>query len=265
MVHPKLNLFSLNRRSANSVWNHESVVEGFGTYTFFKASRNNSKQTATIKVGDPRSDIVKFEAELLLNIQQKWKFCFGLPKILGYFENSFAQSMIIESFGPSLKSLHKYQNGFSLKTVLMIADQLLISLAKLHSWGISHGNINSRNVRVGCSNRVNQITLINLENAKVMRSKVGSGSVSDYDEVLKSQCKDIQDLWKLIEWGISARDYLGNTITPRIPEQLHKFEQICKRFESNGGNQVHKLLRNQLFDCYEQLEFPADGKFDWSM
>lgn len=265
MVFPRLNLCSLSRRSANSLWNHECEVERFETYTFFKASRKGSKQTAIIKVGDPRSDSVKFEAELLLGLQQEKKIRFGLPKILKFFENSFTQSMIMEPFGPSLKSMHTYQNGFSLKTVLMIADQLLISLEELHGCGVSHGNINSRNVRVGCRNRTNQITLINFENAKMLRSKTHPESVCDSDEVLLSQSKDLEDLWKLILWGLSSRDYTGTTITTRIPQQLQKFEQMCNEtFQTNGGSEVHQRLRDQLFECYKQLGFPTDGKFDWS-
>lgn len=263
LVWPSLHAFSRKQSFVDCLWDQGPMVERCEYYTYFKAVNNRCKEKAMVKVGDPRTNRVKLEADALFTLQRKMKSTYGVPKILGYFENSFVQTMIVEPFGPSLKSMHEAYGGLSLKTALMVVDQLLLTLANLHSNGIFHGNINGRNVRVGCDSSSNQIVLINLENAALQRFKNGDLPLSE-SEVLKCRAKDVQDLWKLIKWCMTKRDRMGNISTPDMPGDLQKFTEIYDRFQKDGGNGVYEELRTLLFDCYERLKFVADGKFDWS-
>ena len=49
----------------------------------------------------------------------------GLPRILAFGEKDDFQYMIMQMLGPSLEELLREYGSFSLKTVLMLADQML--------------------------------------------------------------------------------------------------------------------------------------------
>ena len=75
--------------------------------------------------------------------------------------------MIMELLGPSLSKLFKMCNGkFSLKTVLMLADQMLNVIEFIHSRGIVHRDLQPNNFVMGLSEHSKNVFLIDFGCAK---------------------------------------------------------------------------------------------------
>ena len=67
-----------------------------------------------------------------------------MPQIYYYGKEETYNVMIMDLLGPSLESLFRYCNGhFSLKTVCMLAQEMLYRLEYIHQKGFIHRDTSS--------------------------------------------------------------------------------------------------------------------------
>ncbi|KPA79645.1 putative casein kinase I [Leptomonas pyrrhocoris] len=75
----------------------------------------------------------------------------GIPQIYYFDSEGDYNIMVMEMCGPSLEDVFNYcHRRFSLKTVLMIADQLLHRIQYFHEKGFVHRDIKPENFVLGC-------------------------------------------------------------------------------------------------------------------
>jgi serine/threonine protein kinase len=82
----------------------------------------------------------------------------GLPKIYWYGESCEYRVLVLELLGPTLKDLFNYcGRKFSLKTVLLLANQLIRHLHHIHDKGYIHRDLTPTNMMLGMGRNGNQV------------------------------------------------------------------------------------------------------------
>jgi len=106
----------------------------------------------------------------LLNEWKLYKICaggVGVPKVHWYGAEGDHNVMVIDLLGPSLGALFDFGNRkFSLKTVLMLADQMISRVEYLHAKHYMHRDIKPDNFLIGLENKANQVHIIDFGLAK---------------------------------------------------------------------------------------------------
>eukprot|EP00930_Biecheleria_cincta_P101082 TRINITY_DN9270_c0_g2_i5.p1 TRINITY_DN9270_c0_g2~~TRINITY_DN9270_c0_g2_i5.p1 ORF type:complete len:321 (+),score=42.78 TRINITY_DN9270_c0_g2_i5:119-1081(+) len=85
----------------------------------------------------------------------------GVPRLHWYGVSGDYNVMVIDLLGPSLEDMFHFCNRkFSLKTTLILADQMLTRVEYIHAKSVIHRDLKPENFVIGLGTRVNQIHLI---------------------------------------------------------------------------------------------------------
>ena len=135
----------------------ESIIKKGGHGTVFKGrSKFDSKQCVAIKAEESKKSNKLLNEFLIYSDIEDYK---GIPKPLwfgvtnlNYTKEKNIQSnvLVMELLGPDIKSLFCKQGGyFSLKTVLMLAEQFLNRVEYLHKKNYVHRDLKPDNFLMG--------------------------------------------------------------------------------------------------------------------
>lgn len=152
----------------NLTWT-KGVRFGSGAFgEIFMATNNTTGEVVAIKTEEVKSKHAQlaFESRIYRTLEGG----VGIPKL--YYSGTEGQHhvMVISLLGPSLEDLFNLNSRkFNLKTVLMLADQMIARVEFVHSKNYIHRDIKPDNFLIGLGNKSNIVYMIDFGLAKKYR------------------------------------------------------------------------------------------------
>ncbi|SLM36806.1 casein kinase i [Lasallia pustulata] len=137
----------------------ERKVGAGGCGVVYSGSDIKSGEEIAIKLESIRQDLPILEHEA--TVYKSLAGGVGIPRMRWYGEECEFYVMISDLLGPSLEDLFNFcDRKFSLKTVLLLADQLIPRIACLHAGSFVHRDIKPENFLLGTGKLGNVVHII---------------------------------------------------------------------------------------------------------
>ncbi|GMH13214.1 hypothetical protein Nepgr_015055 [Nepenthes gracilis] len=229
----------------------------------------------------------------------------GIPQLKWFGVEGDYNAMVIDLLGPSLEDLFNYCNRkCSLKSVLMLADQLISRVEYMHSRGFIHRDIKPDNFLMGLGRKANQVYIIDYGLAKKYKdlqthkhipyrenkNLTGTAryaSINTHLGVEQSRRDDMESLgyvlmyflrgslpWQGLKAGTKKQKY------DKISEKkmLTPIEVLCRSFPTEFTSYFHycrslrfedkpdySYLKRLFRDLFIREGYQFDYIFDWTM
>ena len=228
----------------------------------------------------------------------------GIPNIKWWGVEGEYNVLVMDLLGPSLEDLFNFCNRkLSLKTVLMLADQMINRVEFVHSKSFLHRDIKPDNFLMGLGRRANQVYIIDFGLAKKFRdctqrhipyrenkNLTGTAryaSMNTHLGIEQSRRDDLESLgyvlmyflrgslpWQGLKAGTKKQKY------ERISEKKvsTSIESLCHGYPSEFASYFHycrsvkfedkpdyAYLKRLLRDLFIREGFQFDYVFDWTI
>jgi len=229
----------------------------------------------------------------------------GVPNVHWYGVEGEYNAMVIDLLGPSLEDLFNFcSRKFSLKTVLMSADQMINRVEYVHAKNFIHRDIKPDNFLIGLGKKANQVFIIDFGLAKKYRDPktqqhipyregknlTGTAryaSVNTHLGIEQSRRDDLEALGYVFMYFIRGQlpwqGMKGNSKKEKYDRIMEKkmstpIEVLCKGYPSEFVTYLnycrslrfedrpdYAYLRRFLKDLFFRENYQYDYIFDWTI
>jgi len=271
-------------------------------------------QGTNIQSGDPvgiKLEPVKTKYPQLLYESRLYKILnsggntVGIPRVRWYGVEGDYNVLVLDLLGPSLEDLFNFcGRRFSLKTVLMLADQMISRLEFFHSRNFLHRDIKPDNFLMGVGKKAHHVYIIDYGLAKKYRDaktlehipykdgKALTGtaryaSVNAHVGLEQSRRDDLESIGYIfmyfmrgsLPWqGLKADNKEDKYKVIREKKQKTSAESLCKGYPVEFANYLNKVksfefdekpdyhtLRKEFRDLFIREGYQMDYVFDWTI
>mmetsp|Transcript_28395 Transcript_28395/g.47729 ORF Transcript_28395/g.47729 Transcript_28395/m.47729 type:complete len:399 (+) Transcript_28395:119-1315(+) len=230
---------------------------------------------------------------------------YGIPAVKWFGSEGDYNVLVIDLLGPSLEDLFNYcGKKFSLKTVLMLADQMLHRLEYMHSRSYIHRDVKPDNFLIGTGARKHVCHIIDFGLAKkyqdprsgrhipYLEGKNLTGtaryaSINTHLGIEQSRRDDVESLGFVLMYFLrGSLPWQGLKATTK----KQKYQRILERKQTTHPDQLcrgypaefrdyfahclglgfedrpdYRYLKRIFRDLFERQSFEDDGVFDWDI
>ncbi|KAK7867277.1 hypothetical protein R5R35_000258 [Gryllus longicercus] len=229
----------------------------------------------------------------------------GFPRMRWYGSEDEYNVLVIDLLGPSLEDLFNFcSRRFTIKTVLMLADQMIARIEYMHSKSFIHRDIKPDNFLIGIGRHCNTLFLIDYGLSKKYRDTrtrkhiayredknlIGTAryaSINAHIGIEQSRRDDMESLGYVLMYlnrgSLPWQGLKGATKTQKYEKICEKkmstpVEVLCKGFPAEfaiylntcralcfESSPVYKDLRKIFRVLFYTLGYKYDYVFDWTI
>ncbi|PKA64254.1 Casein kinase I isoform delta-like [Apostasia shenzhenica] len=215
------------------------------------------------KIGSGSFGEIYLGTNMQTNEEVAIKLVTGIPNVRWFGVEGDYNVLVMDLLGPSLEDLFNFcSRKLSLKTVLMLADQMINRVEYIHSKSFLHRDIKPDNFLMGLGRRANQVYIIDFGLAKKYRDTSTHQHIP-YSlpwQGLKAGTKK-QKYEKISERKVSTSiEALCRGYPSEFPSYFHYCRSL--RFDDKPD---YAYLKRIFRDLFIREGFQFDYVFDWTI
>lgn len=279
-----------------------NIIKELGSGAFgvvYKAEHIKSKKMMAIKIENKDVSRLSYEYNIYNGLKNKP----GIPKIYSFYQMKDKNILIMDYLGPSLEDLFEFSNyKFGVKTVLMVAIQILNRIEDLHNTGYIHRDIKPENFLIGTGKKKNRIYMIDFGLSKKYQNNsqhipyrkncsfTGSfrySSIRNHKGIEQSRRDDLESIGYmlifLLKGSLPWQGLKGSTKRKRSSNIFNvkssiSLQELCKDIPSEfllymkycrtlRYDQVpdYNLLRNLFIELFKSKQYTLNYIYDWNL
>lgn len=280
------------------------VIEEIGAGSFgriYSAEDTKDKKFVAIKVESAKVRHPQLEDEY--KVYLRFVDSTNFPQVYDYTRVGDFNILIFELLGKSIEShFQRVRKPLSLKTVLMLADQMITAVQYLHKKSIIHRDIKPENFMLGTGNNSNKVYIIDFGLSKEYRSPItlkhyefsdgysligtaryaSINALKGYEQSRRDDMESLGYIWMYLlrgslPWqGLPAKTVEQKNARILEVKQNTPLEILCQSFPSQFveylrdvkslkfAEEPHYSKYRQMFrELFLRNQFPFDYKYDW--